>query len=259
MFHQIFFIPNSNGKVIFFFCNFVIWLFYLATKFRTCHNSSAVVTCVKFCSDAFTTICIIVKWYSYQIWIFGSQIISEMVPADSYSPARCSWEIVGSGNRLDEKLLTLAHKSLSWQHLPNWNVNSPVYSFTDKLTDWYLRIKDNFFMVPSRTAGAPGRTYSFSKIINYYQYLSVHQYHLVSSTYGYSIIVIQLYIYIYEHFSKFTSGTFKKFIPWSSLIPIDWQIDWQVWYSSIYLEVWDIPKIILCNMNCLVFYATWTA
>ena len=52
----------------------------ITAKFCTCHDSSAVLSCAKFCSDYFNRIWMRTKWNIRKILIVMEKIVSKMVP-----------------------------------------------------------------------------------------------------------------------------------------------------------------------------------
>ena len=53
---------------------------YIATKFGTCHDSPAVVSCAKYCSDNFFSIWMRAKWNFHHIWIVMEKLLVKWVP-----------------------------------------------------------------------------------------------------------------------------------------------------------------------------------
>ena len=63
-----FFVSNSNWMETSPCCNSNTGL-QITTRFCTCYDSTAVVTCAKYCSDRFVSITVKAKWNSHRIWI----------------------------------------------------------------------------------------------------------------------------------------------------------------------------------------------
>ena len=53
---------------------------YIDTTFGTCHDSSAVVPCAKFCSDTFISIWMRGKWNFHHIWIVMEKLLVKWAP-----------------------------------------------------------------------------------------------------------------------------------------------------------------------------------
>ena len=53
---------------------------YIATKFGTCHDSPAVVSCAKYCSDHFFSIWMRAKWNFHHIWIVMEKLLVKWAP-----------------------------------------------------------------------------------------------------------------------------------------------------------------------------------
>ena len=78
-FHLRFFHHNSNSMEISFSSNSVTGD-YIDTTFGTCHDSSAVVPCAKFCSDTFISIWMRGKWNFHHIWIVMEKLLVKWAP-----------------------------------------------------------------------------------------------------------------------------------------------------------------------------------
>ena len=72
-----------------FCCNSIHDTGMIATKFCTCHDSTAVVACAKFCSNHFIKVLVIVKGNFHQIWITSKKSLVKYAPG-KYSPSDCS-------------------------------------------------------------------------------------------------------------------------------------------------------------------------
>ena len=53
---------------------------HIATNFRTCHDSTDIVPCTKFCSDHFVRIEVRMKQNSHRIWILDGKTVTETGP-----------------------------------------------------------------------------------------------------------------------------------------------------------------------------------
>ena len=78
-FHKRFFHHNSNSMEISFSSNSVTDD-YIATKFGTCHDSPAVVSCAKYCSDHYVSIWMRAKWNFHHIWIVMEKLLVKWAP-----------------------------------------------------------------------------------------------------------------------------------------------------------------------------------
>ena len=56
---------------------------YIATKFGTCHDSPAVVSCAKYCSDHFFSIWMRAKWNFHHIWIVMEKLLVKWAPGSN--------------------------------------------------------------------------------------------------------------------------------------------------------------------------------
>ena len=70
-------------------CNEVI-----TTKFCTCHDGTAVVTCAEFCSDLKTRNCSRPECNFHQILHFNRNIVGAMCPGDTIELTRPPWQIL---------------------------------------------------------------------------------------------------------------------------------------------------------------------
>ena len=57
---------------------------YIATKFGTCHDSPAVVSCAKYCSDHFVSIWMRAKWNFHHIWIVMEKLLVKWAPVPHF-------------------------------------------------------------------------------------------------------------------------------------------------------------------------------
>ena len=78
-FHHWFFAQNSNIITNLHCCNSIIDC-QITTNFCTCHDSTAVVACAKFCSDIFPSIKMTAKWNLDGIWILVEKSLVQQSP-----------------------------------------------------------------------------------------------------------------------------------------------------------------------------------
>ena len=83
---------------------------HIATKFGTCHDSPAVVPCVKHCSDHFISIWMRAKWNFHHIWIVMEKLLVKWAPG-SQSGALCRT------GYLSETYLKLKPSEVSFAHI----------------------------------------------------------------------------------------------------------------------------------------------
>ena len=63
---------------------------YIDIKFGTCHDSSAVVPCAKFCSDPCISIWMRAKWSFHHIWIVMEKLLVKWAPGTQMCTCRTS-------------------------------------------------------------------------------------------------------------------------------------------------------------------------
>ena len=79
-FHERFFYHNPNSMEI----GEPIAGYRVATRFRTCHDSTAVVPCTWFHYDNFDTTWMNAEWHFHRIWITMDKVFHEMDPSTTH-------------------------------------------------------------------------------------------------------------------------------------------------------------------------------
>ena len=135
-FHHRFVHHNSNSMEISFSCNSVAGD-HVATKFRSCHDRTAVVPRAKLCSDRFNKIWMRAKWTFHHIWIV-MEIFSEM-------GLRSSVYTYNTVTRSLQNIVVYGQLYFSWILSSQINSTASCKICSDLLTRW-----DNFIINPLR-------------------------------------------------------------------------------------------------------------
>ena len=86
---------------------------HIATTFGTCHDSTAVVPCAKYCSDHFISIWMRAKWNFHHIWNVMEKLLVKWAPGHNWSIAK--------HNITQRRINCGCHDDvITWKHFPRY-------------------------------------------------------------------------------------------------------------------------------------------